>query len=216
MTASAGEVAGALGPAVLEDLAGAQDEQDGQGGQDDRRGHGAEQQPANQRAEDTLAGHQRDEASVLTQDDEAAVAAVSGERDEHRRERHSERDAAGELDVQAVSSVPTWLATSANLAGAREPRLLAAYANLLATLSGEADLRRAIEAFEKALLSGGGSTFEGGAELGAKRAQLLHPLERLRERPSDDLDEEGNPIPTRRHHPEAPRRTRPYGFSVAP
>lgn len=81
----------------------------------------------------------------------------------------------------------------AYVAGSREPRLMAAYANLLAAPGGETDLRRAVDACEEALLSRGGSTFEGWAELGAKRAQLLGRLERLRVRPSDQLDEDGIP-----------------------
>lgn len=91
---------------------------------------------------------------------------------------------------------------------------MAASANLLAAPGGASDLRRAVDACEEALLSRGGSTFEGWAELGAKRAQLLGRLERVRVRPSDELDEDGNPIPTRRHHPEAPRCSRPRRFTV--
>lgn len=102
----------------------------------------------------------------------------------------------------------------AYLAGSREPRLMAAYANLLAAPGSETDLRRAVDACDEALLSRGGSTFDGWAELGAKRAHLLGRLERLRVRPSDQLDEDGNPIPTRRHHPEQPRRSRPRRFAV--
>jgi hypothetical protein len=102
----------------------------------------------------------------------------------------------------------------AYLAGTREPQLVAAYATRLAAAGGETDLRRAIDVCDEALLSRGGSTFEGWAELGAKRAQLLGRLERLRARPTDQLDEDGNPIPVRRHHPEAPRRTRPRRFQV--
>jgi len=121
---------------------------------------------------------------------------------------HQQHRAAGhEVAAQAFARL-------ASLAGAREPRLMAAYANLLAAPGAEADLRRAVEACEEALLSRGGSTFEGWAELGAKRAQLLGRLERLRVRPSDQLDEDGNPIPTRRHHPEVPRRTRARRFAV--
>ncbi|MFF5213617.1 hypothetical protein ACFY2X_47225, partial [Streptosporangium sp. NPDC000396] len=34
----------------------------------------------------------------------------------------------------------------------------------------------------------------------------------LRLRPSGKFDEDGNPIPARRHHPTKPRRTRPMRF----
>jgi DNA polymerase III epsilon subunit-like protein len=121
---------------------------------------------------------------------------------------HQQHRAAGQ-DVAAQS-----FARLAYVAGAREPRLMAAYANLLAAPGSEADLHRAVDACDEALLSRGGSTFEGWTELGAKRGQLLGRLERLRVRPTDQLDEDGNPIPVRRHHPEAPRRTRPRRFQV--
>ncbi len=121
---------------------------------------------------------------------------------------HQQHRAAGQ-EVTAQT-----FARLAYLAGAREPRLMAAYANLLATSGAEPDLRRAVEACEEALLSRGGSTFEGWAELGAKRAQMLGRLERLRVKPSDELDEDGNPIPARRHHPEQPRRSRPRRFTL--
>lgn len=101
-------------------------------------------------------------------------------------------------------------------AGVREPRLAAAYANLLAVRGDQDALRRAAEVCDEALLSRGDSTFEGWTELGAKRAQLLGRLERLRVRPSDELDADGNPIPTRRHHPDEPRRSRPRRFAVRP
>lgn len=39
-------------------------------------------------------------------------------------------------------------------------------------------------------------------DVDAKRAQLLGRLERLRVRPTDQLDEDGSPIPVRRHHPK--------------
>jgi hypothetical protein len=96
----------------------------------------------------------------------------------------------------------------AHVAGAREPQLVAAYANLLAAPGDEAALRRAADACEEALQSRDGSTFDGWTELGAKRAQLLGRLERRRLRPSGELDEDGNPVPVRRHHPEVPRRVR--------
>ena len=121
---------------------------------------------------------------------------------------HQQHRGAGQ-DVAAQS-----FARLAYLAGAREPRLMAAYASLLAAPGSEADLRRAVDACDEALLSRGGSTFEGWTELGAKRGQLLGRLERLRVRPTDQLDEDGNPIPLRRHHPDVPRRTRARRFAV--
>jgi DNA polymerase III epsilon subunit-like protein len=120
-----------------------------------------------------------------------------------------ERHRAGGQEVSAQSFAHlVWKA------GCREPRLTAAYANLLAAPGDETALRRAADACDEALLSRQGSTFDGWTELGAKRAQLLGRLERRRLRPSGELDEDGNPVPVRRHHPEEPRRARPRRFAL--
>ena len=120
---------------------------------------------------------------------------------------HQEHRRAGQ-QVAAQS-----FARLAYAAGAREPQLAAAWASLVAAPGGEAQLRRAVGICEEAFLSRGTSTFEGWAALGAKHAQLLGRLDRLRVRPTDALDEDGNPIPARRHHPDEPRRTRPRRFA---
>jgi hypothetical protein len=57
-----------------------------------------------------------------------------------------------------------------------------------------------------------GSIAEGWTEIAAKRGQLLGRLTRLRVRPSGELDDDGNPIPARRHHPVEPRRARARRF----
>jgi DNA polymerase III epsilon subunit-like protein len=102
----------------------------------------------------------------------------------------------------------------AHVAGAREPRLVAAYANLLAAPGSVDALERAISTCDEAYLSRSGSTAEGWTQLAAKRGQLLGRLTRLRLRPSGELDDDGNPIPVRRHHPAEPRRTRALRFVV--
>src|SRR4051795_13236316 len=121
--------------------------------------------------------------------------------------RRHERHRAGGQEAAAQT-----FAHLAWKAGCREPRL-AAYANLLAAPGDETALRRAADVCDEALLSRDGSTFDGWTELGAKRVQLLGRLERRRLRPSGELDEDGNPVPVRRHHPETPRRTRPPAVS---
>lgn len=121
--------------------------------------------------------------------------------------RHERHRAGGQ---EAAAQTFTHLAWKA---GCREPRL-AAYANLLAAPGDETALRRAADVCDEALLSRDRSTFDGWTELGAKRAQLLGRLERRRLRPSGELDEDGNPVPVRRHHPETPRRTRPRRFGL--
>jgi hypothetical protein len=96
----------------------------------------------------------------------------------------------------------------------RLPGLVAAYATPRAAPGDEAALRRAADACAEAFLSRDGSTFDGWTELGTKRAQLLGRLERRRVPPSGELDEDGNPVPARRHHPEQPRRTRRRRFAL--
>jgi hypothetical protein len=65
---------------------------------------------------------------------------------------------------------------------------------------------------DKALASRAGSTHEGWTRLLSRRNQLQGRVERANVRYADILDEDGNPVPLRRHHPEWPRRTRPTRF----
>jgi hypothetical protein len=102
----------------------------------------------------------------------------------------------------------------AYVAGAPEPRLVAAYASLLAAPGSVDALERAISTCDEAFLSRSGSTAEGWTQLAAERGQLLGRLSRLRLRPSGELDGNDNPIPVRRHHPAQARRTRGRRFVV--
>lgn len=102
----------------------------------------------------------------------------------------------------------------AHLAGGRQPRLVAAYATLLASPGSEAALERAIKTCDEGLTHAHGDTSDGWPELRAKRGQLAGRLTRLRGRLSTELDEDGNPIPVRRHHPDDPRRVRGRRFSL--
>ena len=52
------------------------------------------------------------------------------------------------------------------------------------------------------------STSESWLRLISRRNQLAGRVRRLTIRSSGQYDEDGNPIPLRRHHPEAPRRSR--------
>ena len=101
-----------------------------------------------------------------------------------------------------------------HLAGGRQPRLVAAYATLLAAPGSEEALERAIKTCDEALAGWGGNTSDGWPELRAKRGQLAGRLTRLGGRLSTELDANGNPIPVRRHHPDDPRRVRGRRFSV--
>lgn len=102
-----------------------------------------------------------------------------------------------------------------HLADGRQPRLVAAYATLLAGPGSEDALERAIKTCDEALAGWAGNTADGWAELRAKRGQLAGRLTRLRGRLSTDLDEDGNPIPVRRHHPDDPKRVRGRRFAVS-
>ncbi|GAB3439120.1 hypothetical protein GCM10027517_12150 [Phycicoccus ginsengisoli] len=55
---------------------------------------------------------------------------------------------------------------------------------------------------------------DGWPELRAKRGQLAGRRTRLRGRLSTELNDDGNPTPVFRHHPDDPRRVRGRRFSV--
>jgi DNA polymerase III epsilon subunit-like protein len=99
------------------------------------------------------------------------------------------------------------------LAGAREPRLAAAYASLLAAPGSLDALQRGVDTCDETLLSRQGSTDDGWVELASRRSQLLGRASRLRDRTSGQLDADGNPVPLRRHHPLVPHRTRARRFA---
>jgi len=97
-------------------------------------------------------------------------------------------------------------------AGCRHPDIADAYAGQLAAPGRLPDLTAAILVCDQALAARAGSTHEGWIRLAARQNQLGGRQQRLTFRPSGKLDEDGNPIPVRRHHPDAPRRTRPSRF----
>lgn len=97
-------------------------------------------------------------------------------------------------------------------AGCRHPDVADAYAGQLAAAGRMADLQSGVEICEEAFSVRSDSTHEGWSRLSSRMNQLAGRVERLRVRPSGLLDEDGNPIPLRRHHPEAPRRTRQPRF----
>lgn len=105
-------------------------------------------------------------------------------------------------------------ARHAHRTGARDPRLVAAYANLLAAPGDQAALQRAIDVCDDAFLSRQGSTDDAWTELAAKRGQLLGRLSRVRGHDTGQLDDDGNPIPVRRHHPDVPRRRHARRFAL--
>lgn len=94
----------------------------------------------------------------------------------------------------------------------RHPDLADAYAGQLAASGRLASYDRALDVCDEALAAAGGSTHPGWGRLRSRRNQLAGRRQRLLVRPSGQFDEDGNPIPARRHHPARPRRTRPMRF----
>jgi hypothetical protein len=98
-------------------------------------------------------------------------------------------------------------------AGCRHPDVVDAYAGHVAAAGTRTDLRTALAACKLALRARHDSTHEAWNRLQARSRQLAGQLERLRVRPSGQVDADGNPIPRRRHHPATPRRSRSRRFA---
>lgn len=98
-------------------------------------------------------------------------------------------------------------------AGGRDPRLAAVHARNVAAAGGVKQLQRGLDVCGEALLSRAGSTDDGWRDLLATRGRLSGKLARRSFRPSGQVDEDGNPIAVRRHHPETPERTRRPRFT---
>ncbi len=97
-------------------------------------------------------------------------------------------------------------------AGCRHPDIADAYAGQVAAAGRLTDLEAGATICDNALDTRDGSTHEGWLRLISRRNQLAGRADRLRVRPSGTFDADGNPIPLRRHHPMAPRRTRQPRF----
>lgn len=106
------------------------------------------------------------------------------------------------------------LARYAWVAGGRDPRLVAAHAQRVASSGSAQRLAEATGICNETLLACGGSTDPGWGELRAVRNRLAGQLARRALRPSGEVDDDGNPIPVRRHHPEQPERTRHRRFAL--
>lgn len=104
------------------------------------------------------------------------------------------------------------LADLAWLAGCRDPEIAEAHAIALAAGGREQDLEAAAWVCSQALMHRLDNTDEAWRLLDIREHELLGQLERRRVRYSDELDEDGNRIPIRRHHPEQPRRVRSPRF----
>lgn len=105
---------------------------------------------------------------------------------------HRPGDYAGQLIRAAWSS------------GCRHPDVTDAHAGQLAAAGRTTDLRAALAACKVALRTQNGSTHDGWTRLHGRTQQLAGRLESRRVRPSGQFDEDGKPIPVRRHHPQNP------------
>jgi DNA polymerase III epsilon subunit-like protein len=118
-------------------------------------------------------------------------------------------------DYLRTTGNPSEAARVARLAwekGCRHPGIADALAGLVAAPGRLADFEAAAAICDEALLYRAGSSSDGWLVLLSRRNQLAGRAQRLRLLPSGQYDENGNPIPLRRHHPETPRRTRAPRF----
>lgn len=97
--------------------------------------------------------------------------------------------------------------------GSRQPRIGLAHLDAVAAGGRPEDLRAALVVANEALRhEPRNGPPEHWRSLTARRTWLIHQLVRSAGRPTGQLDDEGHPILARRHHPKAPRRTRPTRF----
>jgi hypothetical protein len=84
-----------------------------------------------------------------------------------------------------------------------------------ATAGGVEQLQRGLEVCGEALLTQACSTDDGWRDLRSTQGRIAGQLTRRSFKPSGDIDENGNPVPVRRHQPQTPQRTRAGRFSLA-
>lgn len=94
-----------------------------------------------------------------------------------------------------------------------DPRLVDYLAAATARGGRISDLAAALQVCETALLDRGNSTDPGWRVIDARVALLLSQQARLATPLTGLVDDEGQPIPKRRHHPTNPRRIRPLRFA---
>jgi len=97
-------------------------------------------------------------------------------------------------------------------ADSRDPPIADAYAGKLGAGGREVDLQAALDVCATALLTAGDRSHDGWSQLRSRRNQPAGRLARLTVPLSGTYDADGNPIPSRRHHPITPKRTRPTRF----
>ncbi|WP_395159916.1 exonuclease domain-containing protein [Ilumatobacter sp.] len=92
-------------------------------------------------------------------------------------------------------------------AGCRHPDVADAYVGAMIAPGTLGDYTTAIKLCDSVLSGAGDSTHDAWVRLRSRRAQLAGRAHRLTVR-YQGVDDDGNPIPVRRHHPENPHRTR--------
>lgn len=100
--------------------------------------------------------------------------------------------------------------------GYLDPRVVNHHLTHLTSARRAGDISTALRICARALNERAGSTDLGWLLLTARQAHLSGIQERRNQPPSGKVDEDGNPIPKRRHHPAAPRRTRSLRFARDP
>lgn len=94
----------------------------------------------------------------------------------------------------------------------QRPSSVEARATNLAAGGRDVDLAEGAAVCAQTLPLRGGNTDDAWRLLEIREAQILGQIERRRVRYSDLVDEDGNPIPKRRHNPTNPRRVRQPRF----
>ena len=107
------------------------------------------------------------------------------------------------------------VAAGALAAGCPHPEVTERHAVDVAAAGRAADLTAAVSVCDAVLAHRDGSTLEAWSSLETRRGLLAGRARRLAFRHSGEYDEDGNPVPVRRHHPETPRRVRHPRFQRA-
>jgi hypothetical protein len=114
--------------------------------------------------------------------------------------------------AKGQDAVADLLAYYAWRAGCRDPEIAEAHALALAAGGRNPDLEAGISVCQIALAERYDSTDEAWRSLAIRLTQFGGRQRRLEGLPSGQFDADGNPIPKRRHHPTAPRRSRAARF----
>lgn len=99
--------------------------------------------------------------------------------------------------------------------GWRDPRIIDAYAGILAAPGRAEDLEAALEVCASGLATREKSTDRAWRQVVTRQTSIAARLARLQVRYTGQVDDDGNPIPKRIHAARTPRRLHPTLFSRA-